>query len=75
MAPQDMSLPSSEASWEPCCLWPAGPRWGNFGVRPGQLLGPLSLRLFPSEFPEAALAATWQMEHGIDIWELKDSVQ
>ena len=74
MALWDTSLPSSEASQEPCCLWPAGPRSGNFLVRPGQLLVTLVLRLFASKFPEAALAATWQVEQGIDIWELRGSI-
>ena len=39
---------------------------GNFGLSPEQLPGPLVLRIFPSKFPEVALAApvhgSWSKE-------------
>ena len=72
MAPWGTSCLLSETNQEPCCSWPEALRLGNCPATPEQLLGPLVLRIFPLEFPEAALAAAWQVERGIDIWEPAD---
>ena len=63
------------ASQEPCCSWWAGPTWGIFRKGPSscQDICPEDLP-FRISWSGMGCPTVWQLEQGIDIWELMGSI-